>query len=307
MANFFNTLAAAGGKRPPEFLSDHPDDGNRIKYILKAVPDLPVSANPIHNTPEFDLVKSRLLGGAPNNIPANAPSNSQPSDPVSASPGYPVKAPAGAPISSPSDDPIGAPPNALISSSISSTSQLNRLEPVSASSPALYKRPEKPAGSFKTYREDGDRFAFEAPSNWEVMVINDTDANSEYILSPRGGNVKYNGGLYMTHGISIGAITVTERDLRSATEALVQKELEANPDYRIVREPAEAIFQNQKGLATVIAGSSVITGLMEINFIFTAVTSDGRLFYLTTVAPEDEAGSYYSAFEHIQQSVKLTK
>lgn len=65
MANFFKTLQAAGGQRTPEMLSDHPDPGNRIEYILAEIKDLPVAANPIHTTPEFEQVKARLTGRAP--------------------------------------------------------------------------------------------------------------------------------------------------------------------------------------------------------------------------------------------------
>jgi hypothetical protein len=253
MANFFSVLAASGGQRPPEFLSDHPDDGNRTKYILNAIPSLPVSARPVHNTPEFERVKARLLGSA----------------------------------------------------SISPRSQLHRLDAESPANPG-YKRPETPAASFKTYREKDDRFTLEAPANWEGIVINNSDANSEYILAPKGGYGKLNDSMFVTHGVFVGAIRVPERDLRSATAALIQRELEANPGYRIVRETAEAPFHNQRGLVTVMAGPSVITGLTEVDVIFTAVTTDGRLFYLTTVAPEDETETYYSTFKHMQQSVKLT-
>ncbi|MFN0110410.1 MAG: M48 family metallopeptidase, partial [Blastocatellia bacterium] len=60
MANFFKTLQAEGGQRTPEMLSDHPDPGNRIDYILKEVSQLPVNSNPLHTTPEFEQVKARL-------------------------------------------------------------------------------------------------------------------------------------------------------------------------------------------------------------------------------------------------------
>jgi predicted Zn-dependent protease len=65
MANFFKTLQAEGGQRTPEMLSDHPDPGNRIQYILAEIPKLPVSSNPVHSTPEFEQTKSRLTGRTP--------------------------------------------------------------------------------------------------------------------------------------------------------------------------------------------------------------------------------------------------
>src|ERR1044071_5647136 len=65
MANFFKTLQSEGGQRVPEFLSDHPDPGNRIKYILDAVQQLRVTPNPMHDTQEFEAAKARLTGQAP--------------------------------------------------------------------------------------------------------------------------------------------------------------------------------------------------------------------------------------------------
>src|SRR5215467_6061093 len=43
MVNFFKTLESEGGQRVPEMLSDHPDPGNRIKYITDEIAKLPVS------------------------------------------------------------------------------------------------------------------------------------------------------------------------------------------------------------------------------------------------------------------------
>jgi len=47
MANFFNTLEAQGGQRVPEMLSDHPDPGDRVKYITEEISRLPVAVNPV--------------------------------------------------------------------------------------------------------------------------------------------------------------------------------------------------------------------------------------------------------------------
>nr|MDQ3805441.1 M48 family metallopeptidase [Acidobacteriota bacterium] len=42
MAGFFETLAREGGQRLPEFLSDHPDPGNRVASINEVIPALEV-------------------------------------------------------------------------------------------------------------------------------------------------------------------------------------------------------------------------------------------------------------------------
>jgi len=63
MASFFQTLQAkSGGQRVPEFLSDHPDPGNRVAAINQASPSLGASRNPVRDSNEFKQVKARLTG-----------------------------------------------------------------------------------------------------------------------------------------------------------------------------------------------------------------------------------------------------
>src|SRR5205085_5652047 len=82
MANFFKTLEQQGGPRVPEFLSDHPDPGNRIAAINEELPALNVSKTAVHDTPQFDQVKARLTGGAAGALPsAEEPQRRGPRDP----------------------------------------------------------------------------------------------------------------------------------------------------------------------------------------------------------------------------------
>lgn len=90
MANFFKTLEAQGGQRAPEFLSDHPDPGNRIASINEELPSLHVSANPIHDTNNFDQVKARLVGAS------SAGQLSSTKEPARKGPSDPNKVPNGA-------------------------------------------------------------------------------------------------------------------------------------------------------------------------------------------------------------------
>jgi hypothetical protein len=62
MASFFKTLAEQDGRRAPEFLSDHPDPGNRVASINEALPSLPVRRDAVRDTREFAQVKARLSG-----------------------------------------------------------------------------------------------------------------------------------------------------------------------------------------------------------------------------------------------------
>src|SRR5688572_20770830 len=63
MANMFKTLAEEGGSRGPEWLSSHPDPGNRYNAIVKESAQLRVQGNA--NTGQFPEIKSRLAGMSP--------------------------------------------------------------------------------------------------------------------------------------------------------------------------------------------------------------------------------------------------
>jgi beta-barrel assembly-enhancing protease len=64
MATLFQTIQKEGGSRSPQWLSSHPDPGNRSQYILTEAKSLGVS-NPVRDTGAFDSVQADLRGMPP--------------------------------------------------------------------------------------------------------------------------------------------------------------------------------------------------------------------------------------------------
>jgi len=64
MANMFRTLAQQSGGGP-EWLSDHPNPGNREQRMLQEAKLLNATGNPYGNTPEFQRAQARLKGMSP--------------------------------------------------------------------------------------------------------------------------------------------------------------------------------------------------------------------------------------------------
>jgi len=64
MANMFQTIQAKGGGGGPEWMSSHPNPGNRYDAINKESAMLRVT-NPVRNTAEFTQLRSRLQRMAP--------------------------------------------------------------------------------------------------------------------------------------------------------------------------------------------------------------------------------------------------
>lgn len=60
LANMFQTIAKQGGGRGPEWLSSHPDPGNRYDKINKEAQLLRVSPNPIKITRDFERVQAKF-------------------------------------------------------------------------------------------------------------------------------------------------------------------------------------------------------------------------------------------------------
>jgi beta-barrel assembly-enhancing protease len=61
MANMFKTIEKQGGSGGPQWLSDHPNPGDRSEYITREAQSLQVR-NPIRDTRAFAEVKSHLKG-----------------------------------------------------------------------------------------------------------------------------------------------------------------------------------------------------------------------------------------------------
>jgi Zn-dependent protease with chaperone function len=252
MANFFKTLEAEGGQRTPEMLSDHPDPGNRIKYILEEIPRLPVPSSPVRTSPEFESAKARLTGS---------------------------------------------------SRSLSDASQLRRIGPDDPTNLEMGSRPQRPADQFKAYQPNDDSFAIQVPSNWDLVSA----GNSELIFAPKGAYGELNGNLMVSHGIFVGVRAVEQADLRSATEAFIQKQLETNPDFQLERPPRQINFIGQEGFAAIVSGPSSFNGVAEVDITYTTISPDGRMFYIVTIVPEDEAEAYKSAFESIIRNLRFAR
>lgn len=111
----------------------------------------------------------------------------------------------------------------------------------------------------------------------------------------------------VTHGIFVGAMPVQQGDLQSATQAFIQRQLETNADFQPVGQMRQTTLAGRQAIAAAVAGPSAINGVAEIDITYTTVTADGRMFYIITIAPEDEAEAYKTAFQQIIRSLRLAE
>ena len=85
MANMFKTLEQESGSGMPQWLSDHPDPGNRAEAIMGEAQMLRVQ-NPVHDAPAFDRIQARLSRMAPAPTTEEATRSMAAQDPTSGSP-----------------------------------------------------------------------------------------------------------------------------------------------------------------------------------------------------------------------------
>jgi hypothetical protein len=250
MAGFFELLQSQTGQRTPEFMSDHPDPGNRVAAIKRELPRLKVSSTPIRDSDEFRQVKGLLTSGATTLTQSAGPERKGSSDP---------------------------------SGNESGT------------------RPPLPSSTLRDFRSRDGSFGLQYPDNWDALLSDDANM----IFAPKGAYGEIEEGLVVTHGIFIGVVKPQSADLEAANAAFVQQQVSMNPDFRIARATQAIDFGGRRGFATVVAGPSPVTGVVEIDVIYTTAANDGRLFYLITIAPEDEMRNYQATFERIAGSLKL--
>jgi predicted Zn-dependent protease len=162
-------------------------------------------------------------------------------------------------------------------------------------------KPDGASGTFRQFQSRDGSFAIQYPENWDAL----TEDTANMIFAPKGAYGQVDQSIVVTHGIFIGAVAPASSDLGQANAAFVRQQVEINPDFRVVREPQQINFGGRTGLATVVAGPSTVTGVLEVDVIYTTATSDGRLFYLITMAPEDELKNYQPTFEQIIGSLRL--
>src|SRR3954468_19782105 len=62
MADFFKKLEATGGARGPQFLSDHPNPGNRSAYVAAEVKTLPSKGGYRGNSSDWASIKTKAAG-----------------------------------------------------------------------------------------------------------------------------------------------------------------------------------------------------------------------------------------------------
>jgi len=255
MANMFQTIEKQSGGGGPEWLSDHPNPGNRSAYITKEAEAIRIS-NPVRDTAAFDRVKSEL--------------RSMPKAPTTQ--------------------------EAARNGRRTSTS---RGEGNTRGVPTG--RVSAPSSRYSEY-EEGGMFRVSVPSNWRELT-----SNSSVTFAPDGAYGDYDGQNVFTHGVEIGISRSRARDLRSATDALIEALSDSNPRLRRESDYRQRSIAGRNGLQAVLSNVSDVTRQEETIQLATALMPDGTLLYALGVAPDRDFDTYQPHFQRVVQSIRLTR
>ena len=158
---------------------------------------------------------------------------------------------------------------------------------------------EPPSGRYETF-DGGNLFRIAVPSNWREL-----QGNNSVTFAPEGGYGNFQGQSVFTHGLQVGMEGSNARDLRTATNQLVQALAQSNPQLRQSGGYTSISVAGRPGLATLLSNVSDVTREQERIALYTMRLNDGSLFFVVGVAPAREFTAYRSIFNRSVQSLQL--
>ena len=277
LPQFFEIIQAKYGSGGAQFLSDHPNPGNRTQTVQQEIATLPRRTDAVVTSPEFVRIHKVAMGEKvftaeqiktgvwKHGIYASGPGASEPVADTSAANGSPAQRDQAA-------------------------------KPLSKAALGL-------DVGMATYHGPG--FAMDVPGNWKA----ETSADGTVTVAPPGGAGRF--------GISYGALignaktgsgsALEASSLQAATRQLVQQ-FAAKQHLRQIGEIRSMRVGQQQGESAELRGQSpVVDGgnaLAEHDWLVTVARPDVGLSYLIFVAPERDFELLRPTFEAMAASFR---
>ena len=275
MAEFFAKLEKEVGKGGPQFLSDHPNPGNRVEAVDKEISHWPAKQF-VALDPGFQQVKQRAKGikaynaeqiasGAKSGLWAqqNRQSGAIPRD---------IQA-AGGPASDAASD----------SATLSNVSY----------------QQVAPSGEFKSFQ--GNDFSLSYPANWEAGA-----GQNSATIAPAAGV----GQNAIAYGVIVAsAQNVNASSINDATNGLIQSLQQTNPGLKVYESPRKIQVAGTEGLSTMLSGSSPIRQgdqpVPERDWLITLPRPEGGMMHLVFIAPENQFGQLQPTYQKMLESLQV--
>ncbi len=162
-------------------------------------------------------------------------------------------------------------------------------------------RVEYPSSRYQNRRIFGGAVDVRVPNNWREL----NQGNSVW-FAPEGGYGQVNGQAVFTHGVNLGAAQTNRRNLRQATQELINSLAQSNRSLRMSGGFQRTSFSGRNGLITTLSNVNEATGRAESIRLITTQLQDGTLFYMISVAPQGER-NFDNAFQTMFSSVRINQ
>ena len=161
-------------------------------------------------------------------------------------------------------------------------------------------RVESPSTRYQNYSTLGGIVRVSVPSNWQQL-----SESSSVWFSPQGAYGQYQNQAVYTHGVNFGLGQTQSRNLQQATQEFLSSLTQGNANLRQRSSLVRTTVAGRNGLTATLTNTNEATGKPEAITLITTQLRDGQLFYMITVAPENESGSYQAAFRNVFRSLQI--
>jgi hypothetical protein len=267
MADMFRTIEQQSrGSGGPEWLSDHPNPGNRYDAIQREAAMLRIEGSRPSEA-EFSAVRNRL-GQMPPAYTAEQIARAQQSG---------RRLPGGGDTRSndPGQDDY----------------------PVQASG-----RVAPPSSREQTVRV-GNVLTLRIPSNWRQANDGNnsvTFAPEGAFYRDRSGQTGF------THGIQLAVVPNEAHNLQEATNELIDSLQQGNPQLRPTSGLTRDVIDGRNAISVDLRNVSEATGRAERVLLSTVALRDGAMLYIIGVTPQEEVNAYAPAIRRAKQSIQLS-
>ncbi|HEX3572311.1 MAG TPA: M48 family metalloprotease [Acidobacteriaceae bacterium] len=292
LAQIFEIIQAKVGSGGSQFFSDHPNPGNRTRYVMDEIATLPPRRNQVVQTPEFK--QAHALADSARTFTAEQ-----------------VKAG----VWRHGNYAAGPGPNGGTIASVADTRPTMSTEPTRSAEPTTSAGPATPAqylgnaalgldAGLATYRGPG--FAMDVPGNWTATQSQD----GMVTIAPAGGA----GSFGIAYGAMVGmartgsTVALDNNALLNATKQLVQRFTSNEGTLQQAGEIQPASVGGQRGYVVELKGQSPIAdgggNAAEHDLLMTMARPDGSVGYVVFVSPERDFGKLQPVFRQMAESLR---
>ncbi len=272
LADFFAKLEKQGGGGGPQFLSDHPNPGNRQAAIDKEISNWPPQRYQ-HDSDAFLRAKQHAAT---------------------------LKVYSAQQIADGAKQGLWAQQNKQ--GGVTPANSPSTTDAASGSLSSVTYQQVRPSNNLAEWSKGTFRISY--PDNWRPIE----DQNSALTIAPSAGTSDGT----IAYGVIIGSVrnSSASSSLDQATENLIRNLQQSNPDLRASGNSQDAQVGGEQGRSVILTGRSPVRQggqtLAERDWLITVSDPQGGLAYLLFIAPENEFSQLRPTYERMLNSFQFT-